>query len=96
MFQMYASQRVTSIKVGGTVYERSKKVTRVRETFRFSGRWIDRPLNRLLQLIEWLHNRKISKIFTLDHARSKRSRFITLFHAATKSFRNFCWPSEQA
>ena len=29
-------------------------------------------------------------------ARSKRSRFITLFHAATKSCRNFSWESSQA
>jgi hypothetical protein len=28
-----------------------------------------------------------------DQARSKRSRFITLFHAATKSCRNFSWES---
>ena len=27
-------------------------------------------------------------------ARSKRSRFITLFQAATKSWTNFCWASE--
>jgi AcrR family transcriptional regulator len=28
-----------------------------------------------------------------DQARSKRSRFITLFHAATKSCTNFSWES---
>jgi hypothetical protein len=28
-----------------------------------------------------------------DQARSNRSRFMTLFHAATKSCRNFCWAS---
>ena len=28
-----------------------------------------------------------------DQARSKRSRFITLFHTATKSCRNFSWES---
>jgi len=31
-----------------------------------------------------------------DQATSKRSRFITLFHAATKSFRNFSCESSQA
>ena len=30
-----------------------------------------------------------------DQARSNRSRFITLFHAATKSLRNFPWESSQ-
>ena len=30
------------------------------------------------------------------HARSKRSRFMTLFHTAMKSFTNFCWESSQA
>jgi len=36
--------------------------------------------------------------FTLgsDQARSKRSRFITLFHTATKSCRNFPWESSHA
>ena len=34
--------------------------------------------------------------FCYDHARSKRSRFITLFHAATKSRRNFSWESSLA
>ena len=29
-------------------------------------------------------------------ARSKRSRFITLVHAATKSLTNFCFASAQA
>ena len=28
------------------------------------------------------------------HAKSKRSRFITLVQAATKSWTNFCWASE--
>jgi hypothetical protein len=31
-----------------------------------------------------------------DQARSKRSRFITLFHAATKSCTNFSWESSEA
>ena len=31
-----------------------------------------------------------------DHARSKRSAFITLFHAATKSLTNFCFESAHA
>jgi hypothetical protein len=31
-----------------------------------------------------------------DRVRSKRSRFITLFHAATKSCRNFSWESSHA
>ena len=31
-----------------------------------------------------------------DQARSKRSRFMTLFHAATKSCRNFSWESSEA
>src|SRR5215475_308468 len=34
--------------------------------------------------------------FRRDQARSKRSRFITLVHAATKSFTNFSLESEQA
>jgi len=34
--------------------------------------------------------------FYRHQARSKRSRFITLFHAATKSFTNFCLESAQA
>src|SRR5262249_38855545 len=34
--------------------------------------------------------------FRKDGARSKRSRFITLFHAATKSFTNFSFESAQA
>ena len=31
-----------------------------------------------------------------DQARSKRSRFIILFHATTKSCRNFSWESSHA
>jgi len=31
--------------------------------------------------------------FYCNQARSKRPRFITLFHTATKSFRNFSWES---
>ena len=34
--------------------------------------------------------------FRIDQARSKRSRFITLSHAATKSFANFSFASAEA
>ena len=36
---------------------------------------------------------KAPKTLCFDQARSKRSRFITLFHAATKSCTNFSWES---
>ena len=36
----------------------------------------------------------IAQIGKGDQARSKRSRFITLFQAATKSWTNFFWASE--
>ena len=35
--------------------------------------------------------RIVIAISSYDQVRSKRSRFITLFHAATKSCRNFSW-----
>ena len=38
----------------------------------------------------------LAGIVRRDHARSKRSRFITLVHAATKSFTNFSFESAHA
>ena len=35
----------------------------------------------------------IEDVYAHDQERSKRSRFITLFHTATKSCRNFSWES---
>jgi ATP-dependent DNA ligase len=40
--------------------------------------------------------RRPRKPFRRDQARSKRSRFITLVHAATKSFTNFSFESAHA
>jgi len=38
----------------------------------------------------------VKNLSGLDQAMSKRSRFITLVHAATKSFTNFSFESAQA
>lgn len=40
--------------------------------------------------------RGFEKYIGIDYARSKRSRFITLFHAATKSFTNLSLLSSHA
>jgi len=53
-------------------------------------------------LIDWSFTglrknlRGASKAFCSDQARSKRSRFITFVHAATKSFANFSFESAHA
>ena len=54
-------------------------------------RW---PLITSIRL--WLRSRSLPKPFRRDQTRSKRSRFITLVHAATKSFTNFSFESAHA
>ena len=67
-----------------------------RQSFRFSSG--DTPLlNRLLDYRFFAALCEGSRGYLCyDRARSKRSRFMTLFHAATKSCRNFSWESSHA
>lgn len=73
--------------------------TRTRATGRAAGRSLSGPYqvsaNRPCQGSPGIQGPKARPTDT-DHARSKRSRFMTLFHAATKSHTNACCESSQA
>ena len=65
-------------------------------TFRFQRRRYAVRWNRLLADRFCLPVRSQQKRLYHNQERSKRSRFITLFHAATKSCTNFSWESSHA
>ena len=55
-----------------------------------------RPFSFILKSAAFLFGKKFDDAYFEADVRSKRSRFMTLFHAAIKSCRNFSRQSSQA